>query len=663
MKVYKLKEEIYPAPLKKFKIDYRKELNASQLEAVEATEGSYLVIAGAGSGKTRTLIYRLARLIETGIGGESILLLTFTRKASQEMLRRAASLIDYPCERVSGGTFHSFANMILRRYSKFINFQSNFTILDRSDSEDAINLLKNQLNLNTKEKRFPRKDTIQNIFSMSINRNLSIESIIEKDYSHFTDHIDDLKKLKEAYSKYKLSNFLMDYDDLLVCSKKLLEENEEIRNRLSNQYRFIMVDEYQDTNEIQAEIAKLLCSAHKNIMVVGDDSQSIYSFRGASFRNIMDFPNRFPDVKIIKLEENYRSTQPILGLTNEIIREAKEKYTKVLFTRKIGGTLPALIVASDEYSQSKFVVQKIMELREEGIPLNEIAVLFRSSHLSFDLEIELNRRDIPYAKYGGFKFIETAHVKDILAHLRVIINPRDIISWNRLLLLVEGVGPKTTLDIIISIKDAEKSPLSVLEGFTGNRSKNGIKKLVEVLNEITDDNMTPAEKINSLIKYYTPILTEKHDDYPKRLKDLEHLLMITERYKNIEDFLNDMVLEPPDERKSVSDIVPEDKEDELLVLSTIHSAKGLEWHSVFIIWALEGVFPSSYSYRSEEEIEEERRLMYVAATRAKCNLFITYPVNIFDHSRGAVLSKPSRFIDNIPQNFLEPWTLVDEESM
>ena len=660
MKVYKLKEEIYPAPLKEFKIDYRKELNTSQLEAVEATEGTYLLIAGAGSGKTRTLIYRVARLIETGIGAESILLLTFTRKASQEMLRRAASLIDYPCERVSGGTFHSFANMILRRNSKFINFPSNFTILDRSDSEDAINLLRNQLNLNTKEKRFPRKDTINHIFSMSVNRNLSVESIIERDYSHFVDHIEDLKKLREFYSKYKLSNFLMDYDDLLVFFKKLLEDNKEIRNRLSNQYRFIMVDEYQDTNEIQAEITKLLCSVHQNIMVVGDDSQSIYSFRGASFRNIMDFPNSFPDTKIIKLEENYRSTQPILGLTNEIIMQAKEKYTKILFTRKIGGNLPALIVASDEYSQSKFVAQKIMELREEGIQLNEIAVLFRSSHLSFDLEIELNRRNIPYSKYGGFKFIETAHIKDILAHLRVIVNPKDFISWHRLLLLIEGVGPKTTNGIIMSIKDTGKNILSVLDQFSGARLKNGIRKLIEVLNEITEKNMTPAEKVNSLIKYYTPILTEKHDDYPKRLKDLDHLLMITERYNNIEDFLTDMVLEPPDERKSVSDVTPENKEDELLVLSTVHSAKGLEWHSVFIIWALEGVFPSSYSYRSEEEIEEERRLMYVASTRAKSNLFITYPVNIFDHSRGTVLSKPSRFIDNIPQNLLEPWTLVEE---
>ncbi len=375
-------------------------------------QGPLLVIAGAGSGKTRTLTYRVARLVEQGVPPGSILLLTFTRKASQEMLRRASTLLDQRCEKVAGGTFHSFANLTLRKYAQELGFESEFSILDRGDAEDLINLLRTRFRLNVAARRFPRKRTIANVYSKAVNKSVAIEDVIFEDYPQFAGDVPDLMRHYEAYRVYKRKHFFMDYDDLLVSLKELLEHHQDVRERLSETYRYIMVDEYQDTNKIQADIVRFLASTHNNVMVVGDDSQSIYAFRGANFGNIIDFPKVFPDTRIIKLEENYRSTQPILNLTNVIIDRAKEKYTKVLFTRKKDGVLPAAVIAGDENMQSKFVTQRILELREEGVALDDIAVLFRSGYHSFDLEIELNTRNIPFVKVGGFKFVETAHVKD-----------------------------------------------------------------------------------------------------------------------------------------------------------------------------------------------------------------------------------------------------------
>jgi len=393
-------------------------------------------------------------------------------------------------------------------------------------------------------------------------------------------------------------------------------------------------------------------------MVVGDDAQSIYSFRGANFRNIMDFPKDFAGTKIITLEENYRSTQPILTLTNEIIWRATEKYEKNLYTRKSHGDTPLLVQAESEQTQSRFVCQKILELREEGIPLWDIAVLFRSSFHSFDLEIELTRHNIPFVKRGGFQFMESAHIKDLLAHLRILSNPQDAVSWNRVLMLLEGVGPQLSQKIIRWLLEGGK-PEEKLRSFQAKgKVAHGLRTLAQILG-VCSEGGRPAEQTQYLMQYYVPILKRKHpDDYPKRLKDLEHFLGMTERYRSLERLLTDMALEPPTD--SVSGVLAVDPDEGPLILSTIHSAKGLEWHSVFIIWALEGRFPSYYNINTEEELEEERRLLYVAATRAKENLFITYPIKIFDRGLRTILSRPSRFIEGIPEELLEPVTLVDE---
>ena len=430
-----------------YNIDYETALNSSQLEAVSCTQGPLLVIAGAGSGKTRTLTYRVARLVEEGIAPSSILLLTFTRKAAQEMLQRAAQLLDSRCEGVAGGTFHSFANAILRRYASRLGLQAGFAILDRADAESMIQMLRKEMDLVTKQRAFPRKNSLANIFSKAVNKVIPIEDVVYDDYPHFLDNIDAIVELHKAYETRKREHHFLDFDDLLTNLQLLLRDHPDICYRISSGYQYIMVDEYQDTNKIQAEILYLLASIHKNIMVVGDDSQSIYAFRGANFKNIMNFPDIFSGTRIIGLEENYRSVQPILNLTNEIINSAREKYTKSLFTLRSGGTTPVLLSADDENTQSRFVVEKILELHQQGVSLNQIAVLFRAGFHSFDLEIELNRAEIPFIKVGGFKFVESAHIKDVLAHLRVIANGVDRISWYRIQLLIEKIGPKSAQKI------------------------------------------------------------------------------------------------------------------------------------------------------------------------------------------------------------------------
>jgi DNA helicase II / ATP-dependent DNA helicase PcrA len=657
IKPYILKKAAEELPPAKLSLDYAAALNPQQLAAVTAADGPSLVIAGAGSGKTRTLIYRVAYLIDKGVDPTSILLLTFTRKAAQEMLQRAGLLIGARSERVAGGTFHSVANMLLRRYGRPIGLEPGFTILDRGDAEDLIALIRNQLGFNEKDKRFPRKGTIAEIFSKCENTLASLEDVLLGEFAHFAEHLSDLDKLRSAYAAAKRQKQLLDYDDLLAKLRELVGTHEPTRQAISQNFRYILVDEYQDTNRLQADLVRKLAATHENVMAVGDDAQSIYAFRGATFRNIMDFPALFPGTKVYKLEENYRSTQPILNLANEIIQGATEKYAKHLFTRKLDGPLPALVQAGGENAQSRFIAQRILELREAGVPLDEVAVLFRSSFHSFDLEIELSRRNLPFVKRGGFKFIETSHVKDLLAHLRVIENPLDAVSWNRLLMLVEGVGPKKAQDLIASFVRSEQ-PLAALREVSG-RSSRPLKDLAIMLEEAgRSASLTPAEQVNEVYRYYLPILKEHYDDYPKRMRDLEHLYTIAERYAGLNDFLADLALEPPD--ASVADVEAGDRDDERLVLSTIHSAKGLEWQCVFVIWVVDGRFPSAYSFISEEELEEERRLFYVAVTRAKKHLHLTYPVNIYDKATGAILSKPSRFLDAVPSSMLDTWALIEE---
>ncbi len=638
-------------------LDYEQALNPQQLAAVMAPDGPALIIAGAGSGKTRTLVYRVAYLIDRGVEPSRILLLTFTRKSAQEMLMRAGLLIGARSEQVCGGTFHSVANMLLRRYGRPIGLEPGFTILDRGDAEDLISLQRNQLGLGDHDKRFPRKGTIAELFSKSANTLQGLEEVVIAEYPHFAEHLEPLEHLHRAYGAAKRERQLLDYDDLLTRLRDLLEQDDLTRRTISGLFEYILVDEYQDTNRLQAELVRKLAATHDNVIVVGDDSQSIYAFRGATFRNIMEFPSLFPGAAIYKLEENYRSTQPILDLANEVISQAPERYAKRLFTRKLDGPLPALVQAAGEHVQSRFVAQRILELREEGIPLNEIAVLFRSSFHSFDLEIELSRHNLPFVKRGGFRFIETAHVKDLVAHLRVLENPLDAVSWNRLLLLVEGIGPKKAQQLIRTLLKAD-SPVSVLRE-VGGRASGALTDLAVVLDDAwTSKSISPADQVNRVYEYYLPILKTQYDDYPKRIRDLEHLYSMAERYHRLGEFLADLALEPPDE--SVADVAATGRDDERLILSTIHSAKGLEWQCVFVIWAVDGRFPSVYSFLTDEELEEERRLFYVAVTRAKRHLYLSYPINIYDKPTGAVLSKPTRFLDSVPPSCLDTWALVEE---
>ena len=647
---------------RRFTINYQQELNPSQYEAATTRDGPVLVLAGAGSGKTRTLVFRVARMIEEGVDPASLLLLTFTRRAAEEMIQRAEALMGGRCDKVTGGTFHSFANTVLRRYASLLGFANAFTILDRTDSEDVINLFRSNMGLNKKERRFPRKQTIAKIISLAANKTTSVAEVLDSQFPYLFSELDDLSQIEEDYRQYKRERSLLDYDDLLTHLRELLRSHPEVAERLSHTYRYIMVDEYQDTNRLQAEIVRLLAHVHDNVMAVGDDAQSIYSFRGATVRNIFEFPDLFPGTQVIKLEENYRSTQPILDLSNEIILQAKERYTKNLFTKKDSGIQPALIEADSERYQARFVAQKILELREEGVPLTEIAVLFRSSFHSFDLEIELSKRDLPFVKRGGFKFIETTHVKDVLAHLRVLANPQDAVSWHRILLLLEGVGPKSSDKILGHLLDGP-DPLQRLAEYPGRGVvRTEVQKLAAALRAVSTPDLQPREQVDMIVQYYGPILKRNNPDdreYSRRQRDLEQFANIAEGYRNVDRLLSDMALEPPN--SSVGDVLATDRDEEgVLTLSTIHSAKGLEWHSVFIIEAVEGRFPSLYN-KEDDDLEEERRLMYVAATRAKENLFISYPINIFDRATGMVLSKPSRFLEDIPRRILKPVFLIEEE--
>lgn len=638
-----------------YKVNYEQELNEAQFEAVKIKDGAVLVIAGAGSGKTKTLTYRVARLIEDGVKPENILLLTFTRKASAEMLNRATQVLDDRCEKVAGGTFHSFANMILRKYSKKLGIKNDFTIMDSADAEDVINHITVKL-YPKKEKRFPKKSTVLEIYSKSVNKKIPTLKIIENEFPQFEHCAEQIIDIHKNYVNYKRENSLFDYDDMLLYLKFLMEDYPDIRKKLSNQYKYILVDEYQDTNSLQADIIKLLASEHNNIMAVGDDAQSIYSFRGANYRNIMDFPKIFDNVKIIKLEQNYRSTQPILNLTNKIIEKAKEKYAKTLFSDIKSNIKPALICAKDSSMEAEFICQRVLELVDEGLNLRDICVLVRNSRMSFNLEMECSKCGIPFQKFGGLKFMETAHIKDIIAHLRVILNPDDEISLSRILLLLKGVGTQTVNRIVPVIKSKREFDVKLLPDKLSK--KIDIEPLFNIIRKEQVSKKDLTEIVEDIINYYLPVLKDKYDDYTKREKDLEHFIYLSGQYSKLSDFLSDLALEPPD--KSVKGVNENNLKDDYLTISTIHSAKGLEWDSVFIISAVDGKFPSIYSFNSPEELDEELRLMYVAATRAKNNLYITYPVDMYDYSTNMVLSKPSRFLDNIPEDILELWDITEE---
>lgn len=659
MKEYILKpSSIHHSPKVPLSLDG---LNPAQRQAVLWVDGPALLIAGAGSGKTNTLVHRVAHLINLGHSPESILLLTFTKRSAQEMLRRASHILDNRCEKVSGGTFHSFSNVVLRHYSDYLGYTPGFTILDRLDADELIGMIRSEHGQSKADKRFPKKSTIGAIFSMSVNTGKSLKEVLMSDYPQFNDYDDVLSEIYQKYRDQKVAIQAMDYDDLLLKLEELLTHFSDVRTDLQGIYQYIMVDEYQDTNRIQASIIKLLAGDRGNVMVVGDDSQSIYSFRGADFKNIMEFPNLFPRTQLIKLEQNYRSTQPILDLTNWLIMSATEKYTKNLFADRVGGDLPVIVDTSDEHTQSRFVSQRILELRESGIALNEIAVLVRSGWHSNDLEIELQARNIPFQKYGGFKFIETAHVKDLLSYIKLIQNPLDMVSWSRVLSLLEGVGPKTILTILEQVPYI-RSTVKLPNILHGKRFSDSLNELVQFI--FSAAHQSPESRVSDAIAYYTPYFKTKYDDYAKRSADLESVKLIAARYNTIDAFLSEISLDPPDQSQTES--LAESSDDEKLTISTIHSAKGLEWKAVFLISAVDGYIPSFQSLGDRRQLEEERRLLYVALTRAKDKLFIVKPnldgaAGSFHRYPGVTFSKLTRFLDDVAgiNTLMERWVLKD----
>ncbi len=627
-------------------MDLKKQLNPSQFAAVTTIEGPVLVIAGAGSGKTRVIEYRVLNLVENKISPNSILLLTFTRNAAREMISRA-SKHDPRCKNVEGGTFHSFGYKILKRYAKTIGFPESFTILDEGDAEEAIHRCCTELGLYEREKRYPKKNTLRNIISVSINKHIPIGEVVKKEYPHFLEYVPDMEALREKYTEYKIRSNYLDYDDLLVYLKLLLE-NEDIRDRLSGRYKYIMVDEYQDTNKLQGDITFALAEGHRNIMVVGDDAQSIYGFRGATHENIMKFPERFPECKIIKLEENYRSSQSILDIANAILENMKNKYSKCLVSaKKLIGEKPQLLFFKDAYEEAEWIAEKIKEHRDEGIAFGHQCVLFRSSYLSIPIQAELSRRNVPFIVFGGLKFYETAHVKDMMAHLKVLANPKDELAWNRALMLIEGIGPKISGRILKEIINCsylsdifEKVFYKYQKGYSYSER---LARLETALKNASDKNLGVGEKFEIILNYYTLILENKFDDWHIRENDLQTLRQISMRYDSLEDLLIDFTIEPPE--RGVWRVEPSTPEEEKpLTLSTIHAAKGLEWECLFLIGMMDGILPVAYALDDEDEIEEEHRLFYVGITRAKNRLFLSLH---HEGTRGGItqFNKISRFLD------------------
>src|SRR5688572_23577957 len=629
--------------------DLSADLNPEQAAAATHGSGPLLIIAGAGTGKTRTLIYRVAHLIDTGVKAERILLLTFTRRAAQEMLSRAERLVGGSSRKVHGGTFHATGHRLLRRFGAAAGLPRDFTIMDQGDSADLMQLSRSQLGYAAKGKRFPKKETLQYVYSRHLNTSISIEDILRDDYPQFVDYLEDFGKIYGDYTARKQQRNLVDYDDLLLFWAMLLEGSPEIGGRISSLYDQILVDEYQDTNVLQARILKGMCSTHSNITVVGDDAQSIYSFRGANFRNILGFPKQFDGTTVVTLEQNYRSTAPILDVTNTLISRAAERFTKNLWTERNGGEPPWLVAAHDEEQQTRFVVDRILELHEEGTRLRQMAVLFRAGYMSANLEIELTNRKIPFEKWGGLKFLEAAHVKDVLAFLRILENPRDEVSWYRILNLLPGIGDATARAAILFL--AERSwdveafgtwapPSRAREAHAQlasllGRLRDGMRNAdVEILDEIPagsgpeivdattdpDDGTESAAPSASRIPHslsdvsldiaeirtlYDDILRERYDRPEPRLADIEQLQLIAGGYPSRAAFLAAIALEPPQGTQDLAG--GSEDEGDVLVLSTAHSAKGKEWDAVFLIWAADGWFPSTRAVGDDEEIEEERR--------------------------------------------------------
>jgi len=643
-------------------------LNPDQARAVTFGDAPLLVIAGAGTGKTRTLIHRVAALVDRGVPPERILLLTFTRRAAAEMLSRAEKLVGSKGSRVHGGTFHSVGHRLLRQFGPAAGLPADFTIMDQGDAEDLMQLARGAMGLGKSSKRFPKKETLHWLYSRHINTELPLDELLHRDAPQFLEYEEQINSLFADYTLRKHERNLVDYDDLLVFWALMLEASPALASRIYGMYDHVLVDEYQDTNLLQARILRGMCSASRKLTVVGDDAQSIYSFRGAHFRNILDFPRQFPGATMITLAQNYRSTQPILDLSNMVISRAEERFTKELVASREGGEKPWLVTAKDEAQQTRFVVDRVLQLHESGVPLADMAVLFRAGYMSADLEIELANRKIPFEKWGGLKFLEAAHVKDVLAFLRVSENPRDEVSWYRILMLMPGIGDSTAREMMATMQERAWDPDAFTHLIAPPRAREAHRSLAAMLRQLRGvtnrDGETAGAKVASDISavraIYDAVLKEKYDRPEARLADLDQLRTISAGYPSRTSFLAALALDPP---SSTQDLAGgSESESDALVLSTVHSAKGKEWKAVFIIWAVDGWFPSSKAVEDPDELEEERRLMYVALTRAKDELAVIYPMQVYGSRRSAEYSfdQLSRFLDRGVRGTMQR-VVVEEE--
>ena len=626
------------------------DLNPEQLRAATAGAGPLLTIAGAGTGKTKTLASRVAWLVSQGIDPGRIMLLTFTRRASDEMLRRARGALGEAASRmlgsIWGGTFHSVANRLMRTYGEAIGLDPNFTVMDQSDAEDLMDMSRQNQDSGSKEKRFPRKQTCLSIYSRCVNSSDSIDHTLKAFFPWCIEWEQELRLLFRLYTEAKQERHVLDYDDLLLYWFHLLGD-ETLVTLLNERFDHILVDEYQDTNRLQSSILHRMRSLNHNLTVVGDDAQSIYSFRAAEVRNILDFPTEFPGATIVTLETNYRSTQPILDATNRIIGLSPKRHAKELRSVKADGPKPALITCEREEDQTDFVVEKVLEHNESGLGLRRQAILVRTAYWSDHLEVELTRRKIPYRKYGGLKFLEAAHIKDLMSFLRVLENPRDQLAWTRILRLLEGVGPAVAKRACEAIAEAG-GDVAALERVSAPATVEAeLAKLANLIRLLSRKNAAGnvALDIERIRSFYDPLIERLYENPDPRKRDLEQLERVSSAYSSRQSFLSELTLDPP---QSTGDLAgPPSKDDDWLTVSTIHSAKGCEWDVVYLIHASDGILPSDMSAGHADQIEEERRLLYVACTRAKEHLYVLHPLRYYVKGRRGdahLYSQLTRFI-------------------
>jgi DNA helicase II / ATP-dependent DNA helicase PcrA len=652
-----------PARSTSVHIDYASELNEQQLAAVTAPPGPQLIIAGAGSGKTRTLTYRVAYLLENGIDPRNILLLTFTNKAARQMLDRVTNLLPIDASGIWGGTFHSVGNRMLRRHGSAIGYNSGFTIMDREDQKDLINTVVASAGIDPKEIRFPKGDVLAEIFSFVINTETPMEELLAGKFPYFLPLLDKIKDVQERYEKKKKATNSIDFDDLLQKTLSMLQHHEGIAQFYRRQFQFILVDEYQDTNKIQADLIDLLAQEHRNVMVVGDDAQSIYSWRGANFQNILEFPKRYPDARVFKIEMNYRSVPEILEVANSAIASNVEQFKKNLQpVRGSNAVKPAIVALNDGREQAQFVAQRILELRDENVDLNEIAVLYRAHYHAIELQLELSQRGIPYQITSGIRFFEQAHIKDVVSFLRLVANPRDEVAFKRMAKLLPGIGNRSAENLWSAWekslnKQGEIASFGdrLLPMAVSAKSKKHWAQLAHTLDEIAPGGQPnpPSEMITSVVDaIYDDYAKVNFTNYELRKEDLTQLAAFSRQFKDLNEFLSQLALISNVDAEAAPN---QTADREAVNLSTVHQAKGLEFHTVFVIWLTDGMFPSSRSMDERKDLEEERRLFYVAITRAKDELYLAYPHMRLTGGYGDVFQRPSRFLKEIPSKLVEDW--------